>query len=124
MPVGSPVYFEGEISVIGPGTGYDIIGNIFGFLEGKVITPKEMKIPLLQTRVKMNKGFRTIAPLGEWVGTFYSEEIDNALKYGYQFHIQKGYLFERANIFKDYVDFLYHLKVNSQIGTPDFIIAK
>jgi hypothetical protein len=96
------------------------MSKLFGFFEVEVETPKNMKIPLLQTRF----GHRTIAPLGTWTGMYFSEEIYNAMKFGYKFKILRGYLFEEANIFSEYVDYLYKLKVNSPPKSPDYIISK
>jgi hypothetical protein len=124
MPVGSPINFEGDISLIGPGSGYNLINKLFGFFEVEIESPHNMNIPLLQTRLKTKNGDRTIAPLGTWRGTYFSEELFNAMKYGYKFKIIRGYLFEEDNIFSEYVDYLYKLKVNSQSNTPDYIIAK
>jgi hypothetical protein len=44
-----------------------------------------LKHPILQTHVKINKGTRTMAPLGSWSDMIFSKEMDNAKKYGYQF---------------------------------------
>jgi hypothetical protein len=124
MPVGNPIYFEGDISLIGPNSGYNIMNKPFGFFEVEVEAPKNMKIPLLQTRLKMINGYKTVAPLGTWTDTYFSEEIFNAIKFGYKFKILRGYLFEEANIFSEYVDYLYKLKVNSPSKSPDYIISK
>lgn len=83
-----------------------------------------MNIPLLQTKFKINNGFRTIAPIGNWTGVYFSQEIYNADKYGYRFKILRGYLFEKAIVFNEYVDFLYTMKENSKPNTPDFTISK
>jgi DNA polymerase type B, organellar and viral len=48
----------------------------------------------------------------------------NAEKYGYKFNILRGYIFEKENIFKEFVEFLYNMKANSASGSPDYIIAK
>ena len=122
MPVGNPTIFEGDISLIGPDSGYNLMNKPFGFFE--VEAPKNMKIPILQTRLKTKYGYRTIAPVGTWFGSYFSEEIYNAMKYGYKFKILRGYLFDEANIFSEYVDFLYKLKVNSDKKSPDYIISK
>jgi DNA polymerase type B, organellar and viral len=117
MPVGEPVYFEGDISQIDK--------NAYGIFDVDVYTPKDLNIPLLQTKVKTEKGgIRTISGLGSWRGMYNSIEILECIKYGYQFKIHRGYLFERGYIFKEYIDFLYELKVNSKKGYPDYIIAK
>jgi DNA polymerase type B, organellar and viral len=56
MPVGTPTYFEGDISKSDP--------NAFGFFNVEVTAPIDLNRPILQTRVKTKTGFRTIAPLG------------------------------------------------------------
>jgi hypothetical protein len=38
--------------------------------------------------------------------------------------VKRGYLFEKGDIFKEYVDFLYALKKNSKKGSPNYIISK
>jgi len=42
---------------------------------------------------------------------YFSEELYNAQKYGYQFEILWGYTFKRGSIFKDYVNDLYNLRL-------------
>jgi hypothetical protein len=116
MPVGKPIYFEGNI--------LNFEKKPFGIFEVEVVTPKFMKIPLLQTRIKTKNGFRTIAPLGNWTGIYASEELYNAAKYGYKFKILRGYLFEKGNIFNDYIDVLYNIKQISSKKSADYIIAK
>jgi hypothetical protein len=116
MPVGIPKYFEGDI--------FKIDSNPFGFFEVKVTAPEDLHIPLLQTIYKTNNGRRNIAPVGTWIGTYFSEELKEAKKLGYQFEILRGYLFERENIFKDFINDLYQLKANSEKGTADYLIYK
>ena len=112
MPTGKPIYFEGDISKIGPGSGYNLgaLNKLFGFFEVEVDVPKNMNLPLLITRIKTKYGYRTIAPTGTWKGTYFSEEIFNARKYVYKFNILRGYLFEEANIFSEYTKFLFKIK--------------
>jgi hypothetical protein len=89
-PTGNPVYFEGDIlsSSIKP----------FGIFEVEV--PTDLNVPILQIKYKTEKGeIRTISPLGRWSGVFFSEEIFNAMKYGYKFEVIKGYLFNKDFIF-------------------------
>jgi len=54
----------------------------------------------------------------------FSEELNNAIKFGYKFEILWGYKFERKNIFKDYVDTLYSLRLNYPKSNPLNLIAK
>jgi hypothetical protein len=56
MPIGKPVFFRGDIRVID--------SNAFGFFFCQIIAPDNLKHPILQTHVKINKGTRTMAPLG------------------------------------------------------------
>ena len=116
MPVGTPTYFNGDIRSFDPGA--------FGFFYCEIIAPDNIDHPIIQTHVKTNNGIRTVAPLGQWEDMIFSEEMDNALKYGYKFNILWGYTFERKNIFKDYVDFLYNFRLNYPKDDPMNFIAK
>ena len=120
MPVGNPTFFEGDILFDGLFTD----NKPFGFFEVEVTAPEGLKIPILQTRFKGENGSRTITPLGSWTGTYFSEEIYNAMELGYKFKILRGYLFEKEYIFKEFVDTLYILKANSEKGSPDYIVSK
>jgi hypothetical protein len=102
MPVGKPILFEGDITKIEP--------DAFGFFYCKIVTPDNLKHPIIQTHIKTDNGIRTIAPLGKWEGMIFSQEMYNALNFGYKFEILWGYKFERKNIFKSYVETLYELR--------------
>jgi DNA polymerase type B, organellar and viral len=56
MPVGNPIYFEGNIRAIDP--------QAFGFFYCEIIAPDKIKHPILQTHVKINNMTRTISPIG------------------------------------------------------------
>ncbi len=116
MPVGKPAFFYGDIRKVEP--------NAFGFFYCNIITPEKLKHPIIQTHVKINNVTRTIAPLGTWSDMLFSEEILNAEKYGYKFDILWGYTFEKSNIFKDYVNFLYNLRSQYSRSDPLNFIAK
>jgi len=116
MPVGTPKYFEGDI--------YQFETDPFGFFEVEVDAPLDLNIPILQTRIKTKNGYRTIAPVGTWVGTYFSEEIKEAKILGYKFKTLRGYQFERANIFEKYISELSILKENSKIGSANYLIYK
>ena len=62
--------------------------------------------------------------LGNWSGWYFSEELYNAQKYGYNFKILKGYTFDKAFIFKDYVEKLYEIKESHPKGSPMNLNAK
>lgn len=116
MPVGEVRYFEGD-----PRHNTD---KPFGVFEVEVEAPDHLKVPILQKRFKVNSTISTLSPLGKWKGTYFSEEIYNAEKYGYKFKIIKGYLFESAVIFSEYVDDLYALKQKADKNSPDYVISK
>lgn len=116
MPVGKPTFFNGNI--------LNIDKNAFGFFYCKITSPDELLHPILQTRVKVNGILKTIAPIGTWEDMLFSEEMYNAEKFGYKFDILWGYTFESENIFKDYVEFLYNLRLTYPKSDPMNFIAK
>jgi DNA polymerase type B, organellar and viral len=116
MPVGKPIQFFGDIRKVDP--------NAFGFFYCKIIAPDKLEHPILQTHVNVNKGIRTMAPLGKWEDMIFSAEMDNAMKYGYKFEILWGYTFESANIFEEYVNFLFKLRQQYPPTDPLNFIAK
>jgi hypothetical protein len=111
-PVGNPTYFEGDILKDNP--------NAFGFFYVKIVTPNDLKQPILQ----LHYNNRTVSPLGVFFGWFFSEELYNASKFGYSFEILRGYTFENDYIFKDYVDHLYNLRLTKPKTDPMNYIAK
>jgi hypothetical protein len=116
MPVGRPIAFEGDIRNVFP--------NAYGFFYCKITSPDNLAHPLLQRRIETSEGIRTIAGLGTWHGWVYSLEMDNAMKFGYQFEILNGYQFEKGYIFKEYVDKMYNLRLKYEKGDPMNLIAK
>lgn len=116
MPIGKITYFEGNI--------LEFMKDAFGFFECEVTAPKDLDRPLLQTKVNTKSGFRTVAPLGNWTDMVFSEEINEYLKYGYQFKILRGYLFEKGFIFSDYVNDLYKIKQSVSKDDPMYAISK
>jgi hypothetical protein len=116
MPIGKPTYFKGDIRKIDP--------NAFGFFHCKIIAPDDIKHPILQTHIKTANGIRTLSPIGSWEDIIFSPEMDNAKKFGYKFEILWGYTFEQKIIFREYVDFLYSLRLNYNKSNPLNFIAK
>jgi hypothetical protein len=116
MPVGQVTYFEGDI--------LKIDSNAFGFFEAEITAPKDMDRPLLQTKVETKSGLRTIAPLGIWTDMIFSEEMNEYLKYGYSFKVIRGYLFDKANIFEDYIQDLYKIKQAEVKDSPMYLLSK
>jgi DNA polymerase type B, organellar and viral len=115
-PIGTPTYFEGNI--------LKAEKNAFGFFYVNVQTPNDLPHPILQIHHKTEGGIRTVSPLGKFSGWFFSEELYNAQKFGYEFEILRGYLFEKEYIFKDYVNDIYSLRLNYPKSDPMNYTAK
>ena len=115
LPIGFPTFFNGNIRSI------DL--NAFGFFYCKIIAPDNIKHPIIQTHVKTN-GIRTVSPIGAWEDMIFSAEMDNAMKFGYQFEILWGYTFKKEHVFKNYVDYLYNFRLNYPKSDPMNFIAK
>lgn len=116
LPIGKPIAFEGNILKYEP--------NAYGFFYCKITSPNYLEHPILQRRIKTSSGIRTIAGLGTWTGWIYSEEMYNAIKFGYTFEIFKGYTFDKGNLFKDFINKLYQLRQEYHKGHPMNEIAK
>ena len=116
MPIGKPVAFEGNIRKID--------SKAYGFFYCKITSPDYLDHPILQRRIKTENGIRTVAGLGSWHGWVYSAEMDNALRFGYQFEILRGYEFKMGFIFKDYVNKMYNLRLEYDKSHPMNLIAK
>ena len=116
MPIGKATFFEGDILK------YDI--DAFGFFNVEVTTPDNLLHPIIQIHHKTNDGIRTVAPLGRFETMLFSEELKNAIKYGYKFTIKSGYLFSRAKIFNNIINDLYNIRTNYPKSDPMNYIAK
>nr|YP_010462017.1 DNA polymerase [Hericium erinaceus]UUF93971.1 DNA polymerase [Hericium erinaceus] len=96
----------------------DKLSDVFGFLEVKVYSPKTIKTPFLPVRYND----QTIYPHGHWKSTYFSEELKQAVKYGYEIEILKAHHFTKSKIFNKYVNHFYQEK---KISTgPERFIAK
>ena len=54
----------------------------------------------------------------------FSEEMNNALKFGYKFKILRGYLFDKEYIFTEYINDLYKIKKAHNKDNPMYLISK
>lgn len=116
MPIGKAEKFIGDIT--------KFESNPFGFFYVKVNCPDNIMHPIIQVKYKTKGGIKTISPLGTWSMWIFSEEMYNAIKYGYTFEILEGYKFERGVIFKNYVEFLFSLRQQYDKSNPLNLIAK
>lgn len=108
-----PLEFLGEFE------GYNLDLNdpeTFGFIEAKIVSPKDIEIPLLPLKYKG----MTIHPNGSWIGTYFSEELKAVSNLGYNIEILKLYKFSKMDLFTRYIKFFYDIKKNS-IGPLRFI---
>ena len=55
---------------------------------------------------------------------YFSEELYNAEKYGYNYEIKSGYLFEKFNVFDDYISEIYKIKESSHKSDSWYTISK
>lgn len=112
------IYFEGDISLVDE--------DAFGFFNVEVQTTIELAHPILQVKHNTGQGIRTISPLGNWKGMYFSEELKNASKYGYKYKIFSGYLFEKFDIFAGFIKDIYKIKesYNNSKNSPWYTIAK
>lgn len=116
MPVGKPIYFQGDIR--------KVENNAFGFFYCNITTPDNLQHPIIQTHVETPNGIRTIAGLGNYSDWIFSEELYNAEKYGYKFEILHGYTFEKGYIFADFINELYNIRTNFPKSDPMNFISK
>jgi len=115
-PVGNPTYFSGNIFLSKD--------NPFGFFYCKINAPDSLKHPILQLHHKTEDGIRTVAPIGNFEGMFFSEELYNAQKFGYKFEVLWGYIFKSDFIFKEYVETMYNLRLQYPKSDPMNTICK
>jgi len=55
---------------------------------------------------------------------FFSEELYNSKKYGYEFKVKSGYKFEEYDVFKEFVEDIYQIKSAHTPDHPWYTIAK
>lgn len=88
------------------------INNWFGFINVNVKCPTNIKNPILPFR---KEDGTVIHPTGSWTGCYFSEELKNAINYGYEIKIIDGLKFEKGEkIFDGYVEQLYNIKKNTK----------
>lgn len=107
MPTGTPIYVQGNLENIKKYIGgtnlsdkerlYSYLDKIpFGFYFVDIKAPDNLDKPFLPTKIATRNGVRTVSPIGKWSGWYFSEEINNAIKYGYSFDFKEGYLFKKS----------------------------
>lgn len=95
-----------------------------GLTKAHVITPKDVYIPILPSKIKIKQDTKLMFVLGEYDGWWDNALLRKAKDLGYQITPLKSYIFETDYIFKDFVKHFYTIKENSENGTPMYLIAK
>ena len=110
-PVGRGIYFTGQRELLG----------LFGIVYASIVAPKDLYAPILLTKTSK---YETTAPLGTWKGWYFTGELVNAIKYGYQVTVQEGYHWDNKDyIFTKYVDTLYNLRLTFDKQDPKNLIC-
>jgi len=94
--------------------------DIFGFFYAEIVTNNDLMYPILQ----IHHNNRTVSPLGSFKGWFFSEELKNSLKFGYEIHIIKGFEFQKGKIFEGWVKDQYELRISYPKNHPMNFISK
>lgn len=95
MPVGNPTFTDEKD-----------LDKLFGFTYGKVIPPRDLKVLLIRDRLE-DSGV-AIYPRTPFKRMIFTEEIREALKYGYKFEVEYSYNYKRGlDVFADYVNIHY-----------------
>jgi len=83
MPIGKATAFLGNILKVDP--------EAFGYFYCEMTSPENIDHPIIQRRIKTKNGKRTVAGcaahIGTWKGMIFSDEMDNAIKFGCAAHI-------------------------------------
>jgi DNA polymerase type B, organellar and viral len=116
MPTGPIRQFEGDVTILDQDK-YYWVGD------AQVSTKKDLYQPYLQVHQMTPQGFRTIAPNGTFRMKINSCEYFNALK-DYDIQVRSGFLFDKTNIFSDYINDMYYLRLQYPKGHPMNTIAK
>ena len=121
MPIGAPEVFE-----FSDYRELKSLPNLFGFVYAKIETPRNLNTPILPFKVKSGNtsNGQTIYPLGTFEGWYFTEELKNAAKYGYNIKIIRGYKFKKDYLFIDYVNTLYSIKNSVKSDSPLYTISK
>ena len=103
-PVGKAVY-----------TNRKNINDIFGFINVNIEAREDMYLPVLPYRHPI---YGMICPVGKWTGTYFSEELKSLNTNDYKITVNYSIEYNSRNdLFNEYIDHFYSLKMNSTDGT-------
>lgn len=95
--------------------------NTVGFLECEVNCPDHLHIPILPYKSPEGK---LIFPTGQWTGVYYSEEIKEALKYGYEIKVKRALIFPCSPFLAKYAQDTWNIRIANPGKNPVNITAK
>lgn len=104
-PLGSPFHFVCK--------NYNKpLSEIFGVVKVKVTCPPGLFAPILLTK----RESKIIAPTGTWVDWYCSEELKNAIKYGYQVQVMEGCLSTTGTNQLIYLKGMFRISTNIEVN--------
>jgi DNA polymerase elongation subunit (family B) len=129
MPTGKIDFFEGN--PLKTGETLESLASRHAFINCSVYVDETLNRPVYQTILKINGEARSACATGvflnQWVYVpelLYYEELTKGKIYIIIDSIQKGYLFDSKNIFKDYINDLYNIKKSVNKNNPMYLISK
>jgi hypothetical protein len=114
-------YFIGDISKIFEYKHISPLVNdkYIGFFKVEVSAPSLLN-PILPYKLDNT----TVYGEGTWTAWYATDEIKNAINYGYKFNILAGYIFKKESLFNRFVEVLNSIKIEATRNSPKYIIAK
>nr|YP_010561573.1 hypothetical protein OSR58_mgp17 [Ganoderma flexipes]UYX56944.1 hypothetical protein [Ganoderma flexipes] len=116
FPIGAINLFEGDITILDQ-------ENTYWIADSSVKTKNDLYYPYLQIHQKINGQKRTISPNGSWNMKIHCCEYHNSLEH-YDISIRNGYYFEKGDLFSEFVDDLYKLRLSYPKGDPMNLTCK
>lgn len=128
MPVGKVNSFVGNPLIL---ESFDSLCKQHAFIKCSVYVDKSLNRPLYQTLVKINGSIRSVCATGTFLNQWvylpeickYYELTNGKIRIIPE-SIQKGYLFESKNIFKEYINDMFKLKQSVDKNNPMYLISK
>lgn len=80
--------------------------TFFGFIKAHIEVPASTEKPMLPYRY----GGKTIFPTGQWIGTYFSEELKAVQELGYKIRPIEGYEFSKKVLFENFIHHFYDIK--------------
>lgn len=103
MPVGFPCLTDNKD-----------LKELFGFVKARVVAPTAKKLPVPILPIITPDG-RLLCPRGSFEYIWFSEELKNAVKYGYKVEVISAIVFDRGkSIFRDFILTIYKWRIDAK----------